>query len=124
MLDVTIGNSVEDVVGLSEKIIDFATENGVDEKIALRIGLTLEEMAINTINYNEDKIEYMDIISRIEDKEITLAFKDSGVEFNPSNYSPEEKDSFENISVLQKMADDISYARVIGLNSTVITIKR
>ncbi len=124
VMDVTIGNSVEDVVGLSEKIIEFAIENGVDEKIALRMGMALEEMAINTINYNQDKIEYMDIISRIGDKEITLAFKDSGVEFNPSNYSREEKDSFENIAVLQKIADDISYARVIGLNSTVITIKR
>jgi putative MATE family efflux protein len=124
VMDVTIGNSVEEVVGLSEKLINFATANGVDEKIALRIGMTMEEMAINTINYNQNTVEYMDIISRIEDNEITIAFKDSGIEFNPANYLPEEKDSFENIAVLQKMADDISYARVIGLNSTVISIKR
>ncbi|MCK9150622.1 MATE family efflux transporter [Methanobacterium alcaliphilum] len=124
VLDVTIGNSVDDVVGLSEKLINFATENGVEEKIALRIGMTMEEMAINTINYNQNKIEYIDVLSKIGDTEITVAFKDSGAEFNPANFSPEEKNSFENIAVLQKMADDISYARVIGLNSTVITIKR
>lgn len=124
VLDVTIGNSVEEVVGLSEKLINFATENGVDEKIALRIGMTMEEMAINTINYNQNKIDNMDILSRMGDDEITIAFKDSGIEFNPSNFSSEEEQSFENIAVLQKMADDISYARVIGLNSTVISIKR
>jgi len=124
MMDVTIGNSVEDVVGLPEKLIDFATENGVDEKIALRIGMTMEEMAINTINYNQNKVDYMDITANIGDEEITMAFKDSGVEFNPANFLPDEKYSFENIAVLQKMADDISYARVIGLNSTVISIKR
>jgi len=124
VMDVTIGNTVEEVVGLSESLINFATENGVDEVVALRIGMTLEEMAINTINYNEKKIDYIDVLSKIGDKEITIAFKDSGVEFNPSNFTAEEKDSFENIAVLQKMADDISYARVIGLNSTVITIKR
>lgn len=124
VMDVTIGNTVEEVVGLSESLINFATENGVDEIVALRIGMTLEEMAINTINYNEKKIDYIDVLSKIGDKEITIAFKDSGVEFNPSNFKAEEKDSFENIAVLQKMADDISYARVIGLNSTVITIKR
>ncbi|WP_425438406.1 ATP-binding protein [Methanobacterium petrolearium] len=123
-MDVTIGSSVEEVVGLSEKLIDFATANGVDEKIAMRIGMTMEEMTINTINYNPDKIDYIDITARIEDKKITMAFKDSGVEFNPANFLPEEKDSFENIAVLQKMADDISYARVIGLNSTVISIKK
>lgn len=124
VMDVTIGNTVEEVVGLSESLINFATENGVDEVVALRIGITLEEMAINTINYNEKKIDYIDVLSKIGDEEITIAFKDSGVEFNPANFKVEEKDSFENIAVLQKMADNISYARVIGLNSTVITIKR
>ncbi|MBI5681384.1 MAG: ATP-binding protein [Methanobacterium sp.] len=123
-LDVTIENSIDDAVGLSEKLINFAKENGVDEKIALRIGLTIEEMAVNTIKYNHNEIECIDIISKIGEDEITISFKDSGVEFNPSTYLAEEKDSFENIDVLQKMADNISYARLIGLNSTVITIKR
>jgi putative MATE family efflux protein len=124
VLDVTINNSVEDVVGLSEKLISFAKENGINDKTALRIGMIIEEMAVNTIKYNDNNIEYMDILSKIGEEEITISFKDSGVEFNPATYLPEEKGSFENIEVLQKIADNISYARVIGLNSTVITIKR
>ncbi len=124
VLDVTIHSSVEDVVGLSEKLIDFTKENGVDEKVALRIGMAVEEMAVNTIKFNNNEIECIDILSKIEEDEITIAFKDPGKEFNPSTYTCEEKDSFENIEVLQKIADDISYARLIGLNSTVITIKR
>ena len=124
VLDVTIHSSVEDVVGLSQKLIDFTKENGVDEKVALRIGMAVEEMAVNTIKFNNNEIERIDILSKIETDEITIAFKDSGKEFNPSTYTCEEKDSFENIEVLQKIADDISYARLIGLNSTVITIKR
>ena len=124
VLDVTIHSSVEDVVGLSEKLIDFTKDNGVDERTALRIGMAVEEMAVNTIKFNSNEIECIDILSKIEDGEITIAFKDPGVEFNPSTYTCEEKDSFENIEVLQKIADDISYARLIGLNSTVITIKR
>ena len=124
VLDVTIHSSVEDVVGLSQKLIDFTKENGVDEKVALRIGMAVEEMAVNTIKFNNNEIECIDILSKIEADEITIAFKDPGKEFNPSTYTCEEKDSFENIEVLQKIADDISYARLIGLNSTVITIKR
>lgn len=124
VLDVTIHSSVEDVVGLSQKLIDFTKENGVDEKVALRIGMAVEEMAVNTIKFNNSEIECIDILSKIEEDEITIAFKDPGKEFNPSTYTCEEKDSFENIEVLQKIADDISYARLIGLNSTVITIKR
>lgn len=124
VLDVTIHSSVEDVVGLSQKLIDFTKENGVDAKVALRIGMAVEEMAVNTIKFNNNEIKYIDILSKIEEDEITIAFKDPGKEFNPSTYTCEEKDSFENIEVLQKIADDISYARLIGLNSTVITIKR
>ncbi|MEN6293270.1 MAG: ATP-binding protein, partial [Methanobacterium sp.] len=124
VLDVTIHSSVEDVVGISQKLIDFTKENGVDAKVALRIGMAVEEMAVNTIKFNSNEIECIDILSKIEEDEITIAFKDPGKEFNPSTYTCEEKDSFENIEVLQKIADDISYARLIGLNSTVITIKR
>jgi hypothetical protein len=63
-------------------------------------------------------------LSKIGEKEITISFKDSGIEFDPSTYTCEEQGSFENIEVLQKIADNISYARLIGLNSTVITIKK
>ena len=69
-------------------------------------------------------MECIDILPKIEDGEITMALKDLGVEFNPSTYTCKEKDSFENIEVLQKIADDINYARLICVNSTVITIKR
>jgi putative MATE family efflux protein len=124
VLDVTITNSLEDAVGLSEKLINFTQENGVDPRIAVLIGMAVEEMAVNIINYNPKEIDYMDILTKIGEKEITIAFKDSGTEFDPSTYTPEDEGSFESIEVLQKIANEISYARLIGLNSTVITIKR
>ena len=124
VLDVTIRSTVEDVVGLSEKLIGFAKENNVDNKIAMIIGMSVEEMAVNTIQYNNGKIEYIDILSKIGENRITIAFKDNGIEFDPSTYICEEKRSFGNIEVLQKIADNISYARLIGMNSTVITIKK
>ena len=124
LLDVTIKNSLEDAVGISQKLIDFAQENGVDPRTAVLIGMAVEEMAVNIINYNPDKIEYMDILTKIGDEHITIAFKDSGTEFDPSIYKPEDEGSFESIEVLQKIAQEISYARLIGLNSTVISIKR
>jgi putative MATE family efflux protein len=124
ILDVTIRSTVDDVVGLSERLIEFAGENNVDPKIAMIIGMSVEEMAVNTLEYNGNKIDYIDIFSKIGENDITIAFKDSGVEFDPSTYVCKDEGSFENIEVLQKIADDISYARLIGMNSTVITIKK
>lgn len=124
VLDVTIQGSVEDAVGLSKEIINFAKLNNVDTKTSMLIGMAVEEMAVNTIKYNKENVKWIDILSKISDDEITISFKDSGVEFDPSTYTCEEKRSFENIEVLQKIAHNISYARIIGLNSTVITIDR
>lgn len=124
VMDVTIRSTVDDVVGLSEKLIDFANENNVDGKIAMIIGMSVEEMAVNTIKFNNSKIEYIDIFSKIGLNDITISFRDSGIEFDPSTYVCDEEGSFDNIEVLQKIADNISYARLIGMNSTVITIKK
>jgi putative MATE family efflux protein len=124
VLDVTIKNSLEDAMGLSERLIDFAQEKGVEPRVAVLIGMAVEEMAVNIINYNQEKIDYMDILTKIGTDKITIAFKDSGTEFDPATYTPEDEGTFESIEVLQKIAQDISYARLIGLNSTVITINR
>jgi|GEM_PF-3677705 hypothetical protein len=91
VLDVTIKNSLSDAVGISQKLINFAQENGVDPKTSVLIGMAVEEMAVNIINYNPHKIEYMDILTKIGENEITVAFKDSGTEFDPSTYTPEMK---------------------------------
>lgn len=124
VLDVTIKSSVDDAVGLSEKLIKFAEENGVDKKTSIYVGIAIEEMVVNTIKYNSDSIDYIDVLSEIDENEIRISFKDSGIEYDPTKDVVTEESDFENIHVLKKIADKISYARLIGLNSTIITIKR
>ena len=61
------------------------------------------------------------VIVKNDEDNILISIKDTGIDFNPVV----ENDSleFDNISVLNKIADKIDYSRVLGLNSTVITIK-
>ena len=77
-------------------------------------------MLVNIINNNES-IDTIDVIVRNDDDNILISIKDTGVEFNP--VIEKESLEFDNISVLNKIADKIDYSRVLGLNSTVITIK-
>ncbi len=93
---------MEDVVGLSEKLIDFANENNVNGKIAIIIGMSVEEMAINTIKFNNGKIEYIDIFSKIGANDITISFKDSGKEFDSSTYVCEEEGSLKILMCLRR----------------------
>ena len=76
-------------------------------------------MLVNIINTNED-VDAIDVIVRENDDSILISIKDTGIDFNP--VVENENLKFDNISVLNKIADKIDYSRVLGLNSTVITI--
>ena len=52
---------------------------------------------------------------------VLISIKDTGIDFNP--VIENDNLEFDNISVLNKIAEKIDYSRVLGLNSTVITIK-
>ncbi len=124
VLEYSLDMDNSEVVDLSEKVIEFCNEKGLNKKTSVLIGLTIEEMSVNTIEFNEKSNEKMDILIKIQKNQVILSFKDSGKEFNPVAYVPTEETNFGNIAVLQKIADDISYANVLGINSTIITINR
>lgn len=91
------------------------------DKISTIVSLAIEEMLVNIINTN-DNVETIDVIIRENKDNILLSIKDTGTEFNPVVEKEDMK--FDNISVLNKISDNIDYSRVLGLNSTVITISK
>ena len=76
-------------------------------------------MLVNIININES-VDTIDVIVRNDEDNILISIKDTGIDFNP--VVENEEIEFDNISILNKIADNIDYSRVLGLNSTVITI--
>ena len=77
-------------------------------------------MLTNIININDD-LDTIDVYVKSFDDHVLVSVKDSGIEFNPIKENDDM--SFDNISVLNRISDKIDYSRVLGLNSTVITIK-
>ena len=112
----TIHGDVTEAINLSREVKNYLTDN----KSATLVSMAIEEMIVNIININE-KIDVIDVIVRNNADEILVSIKDTGVDFNP--VVENENLEFDNISVLNKIADKIDYSRVLGLNSTVITIK-
>ena len=112
----TIGGDVKEAVDLARDVQNYLSSN----KSATLVGLAIEEMLVNIINNNES-VDAIDVIVRDNDDDIMISVKDTGVEFNP--VVEKENLEFDNISVLNKIADNVDYSRVLGLNSTVITIK-
>ena len=116
VFEYTIKGDVKEAVELARQVQDYLSGN----KSAALVSLAIEDMLVNIINTNEN-VDSIDVIVRNNDDNILISIKDMGIEFNPVI----EKDNlqFDNISVLNKIADKIEYSRVLGLNSTVITIK-
>ena len=91
-----------------------------DTKSSTIVSLAIEEMLVNIISTNES-VDTIDVIVRNDEDNILISIKDTGIDFNP--VIENDNLEFDNISVLNKITDKIDYSRVLGLYSTVITIK-
>jgi Na+-driven multidrug efflux pump/anti-sigma regulatory factor (Ser/Thr protein kinase) len=115
-LEVSINATIENAVDLSAEVNDYL----VDNKHASIVSLAIEEMLTNIIDIN-DGLNTIDVYVKSYDDYILISIKDQGIEFNPIKENDDL--SFDSISVLNRISDKIDYSRVLGLNSTVITIK-
>ena len=116
-LDYTVNGDISEVVDLSAKINGYLGDNVT----STRVSQAVEEMLTNIIEVNK-KIDTIDVYLKKSEDEIILSIKDNGIEYNPVVEVEDLK--FDNISVLNKISDKIDYSRVLGLNTTVITIKK
>lgn len=112
----TIAGDVKEAVSLSRDVQNYMG----DSKSATLVSMAIEEMLVNIININ-DEVDTIDVIVRNNDDNILISIKDTGIDFNP--VVENDNLEFDNISVLNRIADKIDYSRVLGLNSTVITIR-
>ena len=127
VLDLSIPATVEAATGLSEQVIRFCRENGTDEAKAMHMGITVEEMAANIALYgNNNKNGVIDTLVRITEQELILRLRDDGIPFDPTKYQPEEKHTFATggIEVVRRLSKEITYARQLGFNVSIITIPR
>jgi len=122
----SIPATVEACAKLSEQSMQFCRESNVDDSASMRIGIAVEEMAANTASLGHKKNSgVIDVLIRITDQELILRLRDDGVPFNPMEYQcSDESLATEGIDVVRRLAKDISYARPLGFNVTVVTIPR
>ncbi|RKI39210.1 hypothetical protein D7V86_13310 [bacterium D16-51] len=125
-LDFSIENNLEDVVSLSEQLIQFCKENNIIERDAKILGLALEEIAANIVQYGyrSDRKNYIDISFTIQDGKYILRIRDDGVPFNPlARELPAGTHFIGGIGLVRKMVSDFQYMRVLNMNNTVIELK-
>lgn len=125
LIDVTIANSLADATGISQVLIDFCRENGIDDRRTNHVGVIVEELCVNIIRYGfkEKEKNVIDIRLSILESELVLRIRDDGRPFNPVAYIHEHgvADTY-GLRLVKEMARDFKYSYVLNFNNTMISV--
>ena len=120
--------SMEDVVCVAEQVQQFCLSRGIDARRAYLAGLSMEEMAGNIVDHGftkDRKTHSIDVRIVHKDDTVILRIKDDCVPFDPGERKTisENDDVTKNIGIRMvfRIADDVQYQNILGLN--VLTIR-
>ena len=107
---------------------DFCRERGIDGRRAYFAGLSLEEMAANVVGHGftkDSKPHSVDIRVVHKGDDVILRIKDDCIPFDPAErkeiMDPKDRMKGAGIRLVYKVAKDIQYQNILGLN--VLTIR-
>ena len=119
----TVAMNLDEVVSLSKEASDWVSER-TDDVTAMKTCLAIEEMLTGITAGNTGSSDMIDVVLREEDDNIIITIHDTGREFNPTIVDENFDYAFDNAYVLNKIADEITYNRAMGINSTMIKIQK
>lgn len=126
-LDISV-NTMQGVINISERIIQFCRDKGLDEKKCMLAGLSVEEMAGNIVHHGIRDVNRHMIDIRISYKNgnVAIRLRDNCRAFDPVNFASRFRsdDPTSNIGIrtIMRMAKDIVYLNNIGMNVLLIKI--
>lgn len=125
-IDITV-RSMDEVVQVSGKIVDFCRSKGIDPKRSYYAGLCMEEMAGNVITHGfktDNRSHSADIRVIYLKGKLTLRIRDNCRFFDPSEHVKKaSSDDVSNIGIrlVYNIADEVDYQNLLGMN--VLTIR-
>ena len=120
-LDITV-RDMEQVTNVSQRIIDFCKDRGIDKRRAYYAGLCMEEMAGNVVHhgFSDGKNHSIDIRVVHNEEDVILRIRDNCREFNPTERSKVNETGTEGknigIRMVYKIAKEVNYQKLLGLN--------
>jgi anti-sigma regulatory factor (Ser/Thr protein kinase) len=121
-------SSMEEVIGISETVMDFCSKRDVDHRRAFFAALCTEEMASNIVRHGflHEKQHGLMIRVVVANGDLILRFRDNCKLFNIREQydSADQKDVTSNIGIrlVMGMAKDVMYVNTLNLNTTIIKI--
>ncbi|WP_026511647.1 MATE family efflux transporter [Butyrivibrio sp. LC3010] len=127
-LDIEI-KAMDEVTNTAASVQEFCENHGVPHKPAFYSALCIEEMAGNVVlhGFTKDKASHtVNIRVVYRSDSVLLRIKDDCIPFNPKERADliSGDDPFKNIGIrmITKLADDVTYQNMLGLNVLTIVI--
>ena len=125
-LELSIGNSMEEVMTISSGIYKFGRNRNISRDTLNMLSLCIEEMAGNVVQhaFKPGEKRWLDLTILDKPETVIVRIRDNGSAFDPLAYlSSGEGEGF-GILMIQKLADNIEYRRNMGLNNLIIHLKK
>ena len=119
----TIRMDIKEAVKLSAEAEEWM-RGSIDSVTAARTCLAIEEMLTGIVMANKEDKGTIDVVLRVEEQDVIITLRDAGVGFNPAKEDRELGIAFDNVAVLNKIASEIRFDRSLGMNATMIRLKR
>lgn len=129
-LELSIGNSMDEVMNVSSNIYKLGHRHKMDEKMLNQISLCIEEMAGNVVKhaFKPGEKKWFDVLILDKPESVIIRMRDNGAAFDPSNYlnaaDEADKEGQFGIKMISSIADRFDYSRNMGLNVLIITLNK
>ena len=127
-IDINV-QSMEEVVKVARQVRAFCQARGIDERRVYLSGLCLEEMAGNIVEHGftkDNKRHSIDIRVVHKGDDVILRIRDNCIPFDPGErkdiFNPRDIMKNAGIRIVYKIARDINYQNIMGLNELTIRI--
>lgn len=121
--------TMDEVVNISERVIDFCKTKNLPDKISMLAGLSIEEMAGNVIlhGFTKDKKRHnVDVRIAVKNDKTTIRVRDDCRSFDPmerlKQFTPDDITKNIGIRMIVKLTEEVFYQNNAGINTLLIRI--
>lgn len=125
-LELSIGNSMEEVMQISTGIYKFGENRTLSQETLNTLSLFIEELAGNVVQYafKPDEKRWLDLTVMDKPEKLIIRIRDNGAPFDPMAYLSTGEVKGYGLLIVQKLAEKIEYRRNMGLNNLIIHLKK
>ena len=134
-ISLLIANELDELRKVNAAIEELAKEENWSPDVTFQIGLAVEELGVNIVNYghDDDQTHEIKIVISSEDEAVTVEIEDDGHAFNPLVDAPEpdlnaavEERSVGGLGIhfVRTMMDEVHYQRQQDKNCLTLVKRR